>query len=46
MSDSDYSLLKEICFIGYDKLFDDGNVNMYKIKYNDTEKDILYNKYF
>lgn len=30
--------------IGYDKLFDDGNVNMYKIKYNDTEG-YVYSKY-
>lgn len=30
--------------IGYDKLFDDGNVNMYKIKYNDTEV-YVYSKY-
>lgn len=29
---------------GYDKLFDDGNVNMYKIKYNDTEG-YVYSKY-
>ena len=30
--------------IGYDMLFDDGNVNMYKIKYNDTEG-YVYSKY-
>lgn len=30
--------------VGYDKLFDDGNVNMYKIKYNDTEG-YVYSKY-
>lgn len=30
--------------IGYYKLFDDGNVNMYKIKYNDTEG-YVYSKY-
>ena len=30
--------------IGYDKLFNDGNVNMYKIKYNDTEG-YVYSKY-
>lgn len=30
--------------IGYDKLLDDGNVNMYKIKYNDTEG-YVYSKY-
>ena len=30
--------------IGYDQLFDDGNVNMYKIKYNDTEG-YVYSKY-
>lgn len=30
--------------IGYDKLFDDDNVNMYKIKYNDTEG-YVYSKY-
>lgn len=30
--------------IGHDKLFDDGNVNMYKIKYNDTEG-YVYSKY-
>lgn len=30
--------------IGYDRLFDDGNVNMYKIKYNDTEG-YVYSKY-
>jgi len=29
---------------GYDKLLDDGNVNMYKIKYNDTEG-YVYSKY-
>lgn len=34
----------EVSVIGYDKLLDNGNVNMYKIKYNDIEG-YVYSKY-